>query len=118
MSEGWRTRLTLKPGQAGTKHLVDKYGDRLVCVRYRYDAATRRRYKTVELIVEEAAWDLPGPAYAETDVVSIRIAREEPDLQREVKAAGGRWNADLKMWELRYGAVVELGLQGRIVERK
>ena len=118
MGEGWRTRLTLKPGQAGTKQLVEQYGDRLVCVRYRYDAAARKRYKTVELIVEEAAWDMPGPVYAETDVVAIRIAREEPDLQREVRAAGGRWNVELKMWELRYGAVVELGLQGRIVERR
>ena len=32
-----RTRLTLKPGQRGTKQLVAEYGDRLVCVRYRYD---------------------------------------------------------------------------------
>jgi hypothetical protein len=28
--------LHLKPGQKGTKHLVEQYGDRLVCVRYRY----------------------------------------------------------------------------------
>jgi len=49
-----RTRLTLQPGQSGTKELVEQYGDRLVCVRYRYDATRRRRFKTVELIVEEA----------------------------------------------------------------
>jgi len=52
------------------------------------------------------------------DVVSIRVTREEPDLQREVKAVGERWNADVKMWGVRYGAVVESGLQGRIVEGK
>lgn len=28
------TRLKLKPGQKGTKALVEKYGDALVCVRY------------------------------------------------------------------------------------
>ena len=33
--------LHLKPGQKGTKHLVAQYGDRLVCVRYRYDAARK-----------------------------------------------------------------------------
>ncbi len=50
------TRLSLKPGQKGTKKLVVKYGDQLVAVRYRYDVARQRRYKTVELIVEESPW--------------------------------------------------------------
>jgi hypothetical protein len=31
------TRLKLKPDQKGTKLLVEKYGDSLLCVRYRYD---------------------------------------------------------------------------------
>lgn len=47
------TRLKLKPGQKGTKALVEKYGDALVCVRYRYDEASRTRIKTVELVVEK-----------------------------------------------------------------
>ena len=29
-------KVTLKPGQNGTKRLVEHYGDQLVCVRYRY----------------------------------------------------------------------------------
>ena len=48
-----------RPGQRGTQKLAALYGDRLVCVRYRYDAASGARYKTVELIVDQAAW---GPA--------------------------------------------------------
>jgi hypothetical protein len=48
-----RTRLKLNPGQRGTKKLVSQYGDRLVCVRYRYDAQQKKRFKTVELIVDE-----------------------------------------------------------------
>ena len=48
-----QTRLTLRPGERGTKKLVEQYGDRLVCVRYRYDAATGRRIKTAEVIVDE-----------------------------------------------------------------
>jgi hypothetical protein len=43
-----RTRLHLKPGQKGTKRLLALYGDSLVCVRYRYDAERRKRFKTVE----------------------------------------------------------------------
>ncbi len=53
-----RTRLTLHPGQDGAKQLCVQYGDRLVCVKYRYDEQKKRRYKTVELIVEENAGSL------------------------------------------------------------
>lgn len=38
---GMETRLTLRPGQPGTRKLVARYGERLVRVRYLYDAATR-----------------------------------------------------------------------------
>ncbi|MEK6246087.1 MAG: hypothetical protein AABM33_16510 [Pseudomonadota bacterium] len=33
------TRLTLRPGQDGTKKLLQRFGKRLVAVRYLYDAA-------------------------------------------------------------------------------
>jgi hypothetical protein len=45
----------LQPGQKGTKRLIKKYGDRVVGVRYRFDAQTGRRYTTVELIQETAS---------------------------------------------------------------
>ena len=48
-----------RPGQRGTLKRVSHYGDRLLCVRYRYDAKTGKRYKTVELIIDEAAWTPP-----------------------------------------------------------
>ena len=44
------TRLTLRPGQNGTRKLVERFGKRLVRVRYRYDTEQRKRYTTVELI--------------------------------------------------------------------
>lgn len=50
------TKLTLKPGKRGTKKLVRKYGNRLVCVRYRYDENTGMRYKTIELIIDAHPW--------------------------------------------------------------
>jgi hypothetical protein len=50
------TKLTLKPGQRGTKKLMKEYGDRLICVRYRYDNETQMRYKTVELVVDTTHW--------------------------------------------------------------
>lgn len=48
-----RTRLKLKPGQRSTKKLQAMYGDRLVCVRYRYDLETGRCFKTIELVDEK-----------------------------------------------------------------
>jgi hypothetical protein len=50
-----KTRLTLPPGANGTKKLVERYGSRLVCVRYRCDEVRGVRIKTVELI-EEVPW--------------------------------------------------------------
>jgi hypothetical protein len=105
-----RTKLTLLPGQKGTKKLVAEYGARLVCVRYRYDAGRRRRYKTVELIVEETVW-LPDPA----EVVAVRVEWGEAELARQVKEAGGRWNGQRKVWDLPLGEVMALGLEERIV---
>ena len=50
------TTTHLNPGQKGTKRLVEKYGDSLLCVRYRYDESRGVRLKTVEIVVEEKAW--------------------------------------------------------------
>lgn len=86
-----------------------------MCVRYRYDAQKKKRYKTVEIIVEEMAW-LPKPKGPSGDeLMAIRVALGEVDVRRQVKQAGGKWNPQKKVWELRYDQVVRLGLQARIV---
>lgn len=113
-----RTRLTLWPGQPGTKQLVAEYGARLVCVRYRYDAQKRKRYKTVELIVEERDWRPPEAEPAATEIVALRIGIEETALRQQVKQAGGTWNAQRKVWELKYEQVVRLGLGDRLVREE
>lgn len=112
-----RTRLKLKPGQDGTKRLVEKFGDRLVCVRYRYDREKRRRYKTVELIVEERRWEPKASPLRADTVVGLRVGLHEADLQQRVKRAGGRWNPERRLWEIRYDRVLELGLSERIKKR-
>jgi hypothetical protein len=58
-------RATLRPGQKGTKKLVTRFGDRLICVRYRYDTTRRKRFTTVELIVDESDWTASIPIAAE-----------------------------------------------------
>jgi hypothetical protein len=88
----------------------------LVCVRYRYDAQRRKRFKTVELIVEERAWAPAVPPEAEEQLAGVRIAVAEVELRGRIKQAGGRWDAQRQVWELQYGRVVALGLTKRIVE--
>ena len=56
-----QTRLTLRPGDPGTKKLLAEHGDRLLRVRYVYDADARKRYKTIEIIIEECFWMPPVP---------------------------------------------------------
>ena len=109
-----RTRLTLFPGQNGTKRLVEQYGDRLLCVRYRYDAEKKRRYKTVELIVEEAVWE---PQPTPDALMAIHVGADERTLQQQVRQAGGRWDSQRKVWSLRHERVIALGLQERVIGR-
>jgi hypothetical protein len=104
--------LILKPGQDGTKKLVDMYGDRLLFVRYRYDAKQGKRYKTVELIIGESDWQ-PDPRPDE--IVGVRVGYREVELWQRVREAGGRWNREQQLWELSYTQVEMLGLKERMV---
>ena len=108
-------RLTLKPGQKGTKKLLKRYGDRLVCVRYRYDPRNKKRYKTVELIEEELDWDVKSPLPGPETKVELKVDWGEADIGVKVKRAGGVWNAEKKVWEIAFGQVERLGLVERIV---
>jgi hypothetical protein len=111
------TRLSLAPGQNGTKKLLARYGERLVCVRYRYDAARKVRHKTVELIVETAPWN-PRQRNARRephDMVAVRIEYSETALRERIKMAGGIWRHRQRLWEVDWKTVRELGLQRRVV---
>lgn len=70
---------TLRPGDSGTKKLTRRYGERLVCVRYRKDQNSNRRYTTIELIVDEGPIE---PARAS----SAPVAKAAPAA--EIPAAG------------------------------
>lgn len=111
-----KTRLTLKPGQNGTKKMVQKYGGRLVAVRYRYDVYHRIRVKTVELVEEELPWDpLRPPDDDPHRMVLLRIGYTEDRLRESVKAAGGMWLHERKLWQISYRLASAMGLSSRIV---
>ena len=111
-----KTRLTLKPGQAGTKKMLAKYGGRLLAVRYRYDEKQRVRFKTVELIEEALPWVPSLPANRDPfEIVLVRVNYEETSLREAVKLHGGRWHQDRKLWSLSLRSAYKLGLDNRIV---
>ena len=109
-----KTRLILKPGQKGTKKLTDRYGDALICVRFRYDAELKQRIKTVELIVEKTDWTPPPPRYTADTLVPLRIEGYEKDLQAKTKEAGGRWNPEKQLWFVKYGKIAGTQLEKHI----
>jgi len=83
-----KTRLILKPGQRGTKSLAKEYGNALLCVRFRYDAESRQRLKTIELIVERTEWTPPSPQrYPADTLVPLRIEAADMLMRFQAKAA-------------------------------
>ena len=106
----------LKPGQKGTRRLVEKYGDSLVCVRYRYDEIRGVRVKTAEIIVEER----PGraaPRLRDTDTVLVQVPYTQQLLRERLKGVGGRWDPEEKLWRVRFGLIRgDKELEERIVK--
>lgn len=106
-----KTRLTLKPGQSGTKSLLKKYGEDLVCVRFRYDAETGQRIKTVELVVERSNWSPPQSSLSQDTIVALRIAASNLAIRKIAKTAGAKWNPEKQLWFLKYGQVAGTELE-------
>lgn len=100
----------LAPNQPGTKKLSQRYGDALVCVRYRHDQEAGRRYTTVELVVEEA----PIAADARTPLpVHLRIPFNDLVLRQAVLQHGGVWDSTLRLWRLSPKAAKAIQRQSR-----
>jgi hypothetical protein len=109
-----KTRLILKPGQHGTKRLVEKYGDSLLCVRFKYDTETQQRIKTVELIVERTEWTPPPPRYTAEALVYLRIEAADMPMRLKVKEAGGRWDQGKRLWLVNYGKIAGTAIEKHI----
>ncbi len=113
----FKTGKTIQAGQPGTKKWTEMYGDKLVCVRYKYDNVNMVRLKTVELIVEEKSWVPEKSRIPANKLIGIRVRYVEMNLRKLVKGAGGIWNREKGLWELRYQDAVALGLEKRMVFR-
>ena len=69
----------------------------------------------LELLVAERDWQPPRPRFAHDQIVGLRVAFADVAVRDRVKQAGGTWNPERRVWQLRYDRVVALGLNGRIV---
>ena len=109
-----KTRLILKAGQRGTKSLSAKYGDALLCVRFRYDAKLQQRIKTVELVIEKTEWTPPPPRYTAETLVPLHIKADDMPARLLAKTAGGRWNPEKQLWFVKYGKIAGTQLEKHI----
>ena len=45
------------------------------------------------------------PRYRDTDMVAVAIAYTETAQREKLKAAGGRWNPEERVWRVCFGAI-------------
>jgi hypothetical protein len=84
--------------------LVEQFGDKLLCVRYRYDEKRQVRMKTVEIVVEERPCK-PPLRYRDQDIVAVMVPFTRKTLRDRLKAAGGRWDPEEKLWRVTFGSI-------------
>ena len=101
----------------GTKKLVEEYGDKLVCVRYRNDYERKRKVKTIEIIIDESPLSDNSSKIPLNKIMYLSVKYGEVHIGRLIKSAGGRWNRKEQVWELPYSEVLALGLEERIVRK-
>lgn len=69
-----------------------------------------KRYTTVELVVDTQ------PVTTASVLAGVRIAYGETELRAKVKAAGGLWDPEARLWRLNKHKIRSLGLSKRIVK--
>lgn len=105
-----RVLKTLTPEQPGTMRLLRRYGDALICVRYREDPQQAQRYTTVELIVDRRPLRPRGDPQ-----VAVRIDYAETHLRQRAQALGAEWHRPKRAWVMPYSVAERLRLLDRIV---
>lgn len=106
----------LNSGKTGTQRYQQEYGDALVCVRYRHDPNSGKRYTTVELVVDEREY-IPNShriRIQDETQVGVHIGFLETEARSKAKEAGAKWDIRRKIWLMPYGTAKQLQLQDRV----
>lgn len=115
MLKDMKTHCHLKPGQKGTRRLVEQYGKSLLCVRYRYDERRGVRLKTIEIVVEEKPWQPPS-RFRDGDIAPVKVEFGETELREELRKARAKWDPQTKLWLVPYRLIRGTDLEARIPE--
>ena len=114
-TQGAKIKRTLLPGKPGTQKYSAQHGDRLVCVRYRYDRERQRKITTVEIIVDEHPWIPDEQRIPPNKILSLKVKYGEIAVGRAIKMAGGKWDKEQQVWRLAYQQVKALGMLDRVI---
>ena len=109
-------KKTLLPGDPGTKAVTEKFGEKLICIRYRYDPEKQMRLKTAEIILEAKVWKPDKKRIPGNKLIKIRVGKFETTVQTLVQSYGGKRTDQTNTWLLPYCTIKKLNLQKRIIK--
>ena len=108
-SHSWAVGKTMQVDTPGAVKLTRKYGDALVCVRYRVSPDGAERITTIELEVDRATIQ-----HKANPLVAVKIYASEVEITAMAKAKGARFNGKTRLWRMHQNDSHALGLGKRI----
>jgi hypothetical protein len=100
-----RVAKTYSPTQDGAKRFARRFGEQLVCVRQRLNAAGTVRHTTVELLIESTPI-----AQRARQVIAVRLAPTDKPSRKLLLACGAEWRPKEKYWLVPQVVAKNLGL--------
>lgn len=94
---------------------MERYGEKLVCVRYKQDKQLSRKIKTAEIILHERDCNESARHITYNKIVDVKIECGEIELGKTICCLGWKWNKSKNLWEVPYHEVKSLIPEGRIV---
>ncbi len=83
--------------------------------RYRIDKEREKKLTTAEIIVDEKDWNRNCDRIPLNKILHVKVNYGKVKIGSLIKNAGGKWNRELKLWELLYEDTLSLGFEDRIV---
>ena len=105
----WGVAKTMQADARGAIKLSRRFGETLVCVRYRLSPDGRQRLTTVELEVERVEVQKKANPF-----VAVKIYPSEKKLIAAARAKGAWLNAKTRLWRMHQNDAYALGLGKRI----
>ena len=109
LSLSWGVAKTMQADSRGAIKLSRKYGQALVCVRYRLSPNGLQRMTTVELELERVAVQKKA-----NPAVAVKIYASEKKLIERAKAKGAWFNGETRLWRMQKNDAYALDLGDRI----